>query len=116
MHRKSSPTEVDQDQLALLKSLIRLSMFVELDVNGGQLMDVMEFLVKLFTIGFEYGRIIVFLNNAFYRLATAYRAQYQYPLIADTSYVKNIFGKDVKGANATDRGRKQVPSFSHTSL
>jgi hypothetical protein len=41
MHRKSSPTEVDQDQLALLKSLIRLSMFVELDVNGGQLMDMM---------------------------------------------------------------------------
>jgi hypothetical protein len=65
MHRKSSPTEVDQDQLALLKSLIRLSMFVELDVNGGQLMDMMEFLVKLFTIGFEYGRIIVFLNMHF---------------------------------------------------
>jgi hypothetical protein len=30
-------------------------MFVKLDVNGGQLMDMMEFLVKLFTIGFEYG-------------------------------------------------------------
>jgi len=65
MHRKSSPIEVDQDQLVLLKSLIRLSMCVELDVNGGQLTDMIEFLVKPFTIGLEYGRIIVSLNMHF---------------------------------------------------
>ena len=52
MHRKSRPTEVDQDQLALLKSLTRLSMFVEADVNGGQLTDMIGFLVEPFTIGF----------------------------------------------------------------
>ena len=40
-------------------------MFVELDVNGGQLMDMMEFLVKPSTIGLGYGRIIVFLNMHF---------------------------------------------------
>ena len=65
MQRKSRPTEVDQDQLALLKSLIRLFMFVELDVNGGQLMDMMEFRVKPSTIGLGYGRIVVFLNMHF---------------------------------------------------
>jgi hypothetical protein len=65
LHRKSRPTKAYQDQLALLKSLTRLSMFVELDVNGGQLMDTMEFLVKPFTLGLEYGRIIVFLNMRF---------------------------------------------------
>ena len=53
MHRKSRPTEVDQDQLALLKSLTRLSMFVEADVNGGQLTDMIGFLVEPFTIGFN---------------------------------------------------------------
>ena len=65
MQRRRLPAEVDQDQLALLKSLIRLSMCVEPDVNGGQLMDMMEFLVKPFTIGLEYGHIIVFLNMRF---------------------------------------------------
>ena len=45
-------------------------------------------------------------EHAFYKLSSTYRFQHQYPLIADTSYVKNIFGKNVIGANATDRGRK----------
>ena len=35
------------------------------DVNGGQLMDMMEFLKKPSTIGLGYGRIIVFLNMHF---------------------------------------------------
>jgi len=38
-------------------------------------------------------------ENAFYNLAS------QRPLVADTSYVKNIYGRDVVGANSTDRGR-----------
>jgi hypothetical protein len=65
MHRKNRPTEVDQDQRELLKSLIRSSMLVEPGVNGGQLMDKMDFLVKPFTISLQYGRIIVFLNMHF---------------------------------------------------
>ena len=45
-------------------------------------------------------------EHAFYKLSSTYRSLHQYPLIADTSYVKNIFGRNVIGANATDRGRK----------
>jgi hypothetical protein len=52
VHRKSRPTEVDQDQLEMLKSLTRLSMFVEADVNGCQSTDMMRFLTEPFTIGF----------------------------------------------------------------
>jgi hypothetical protein len=65
MHCKSSPTKVEHDQLALLKSLINIFMLVEPDVNGGRSMDTMEFLVNPFTIGLEYGRILVFLNMHF---------------------------------------------------
>ena len=116
MHRKSSPTETDQDELVLLKLLIRLSMLVELDANGGQLTDMMEFLVKPFTIGFRIWSHNRIFEHAFYKLSTAYRSQYQYPLIADTSYVKNIFGKDVISANATDRGIKAIKvSFPSSS-
>ena len=44
-------------------------------------------------------------EHAFYNLATVYRQASQRPLVADTSYVKNIYGRDVVGANSTDRGR-----------
>jgi len=40
-------------------------MLVEADVNGGQLMDMMEFLVEPFTIDLEYDRIIVFFDTHF---------------------------------------------------
>ena len=56
-------SEEDQDQLAWLKSLTRLSMFVE--VNGGQSVDTMGFHVELFTIGLGYGRRNVFFNMHF---------------------------------------------------
>jgi hypothetical protein len=65
MDSKGHPTEVDRDQLALLKSLIKSSMFFEPDVNSGRLMDMMGFHVKPFTIGLEYGRRNVVLNMHF---------------------------------------------------
>jgi putative transposase len=45
-------------------------------------------------------------EDAFYNLSTVYRQTVQLPLIADTSYVKNVRGRDVLGKNHTDRGRR----------
>lgn len=44
-------------------------------------------------------------EDCFYNLVAAYRSHQQLPLVADTSYVKNIRGCDVIGRNHTDRGR-----------
>ena len=44
-------------------------------------------------------------EDCFYNLAKSYLRQRQLPLIADTSYVKNISGRGVLGRNHTDRGR-----------
>ena len=45
-------------------------------------------------------------EDAFYNLSTAYRiANPMLPLVADTSYIKNVCGRDVIGRNHTDRGR-----------
>jgi len=46
-------------------------------------------------------------ESTFYELSTEYRKlNYDKPLIADTSFVKNAYGRDVVGKNPTDRGRK----------
>jgi len=50
-------------------------------------------------------RLRVF-EDGFYNLVAKYTAQTKLPLVADTSYVKNVHGRDVLGRNHTDRGRK----------
>jgi putative transposase len=45
-------------------------------------------------------------EDAFYNLATTYRQQHQYSLIVDSSFVKNVYGRQVCGRNYADRGRK----------
>jgi transposase len=44
-------------------------------------------------------------EDGFYNLVSTYTARHKLPLIADTSYVKNVHGRDVLGRNHTDRGR-----------
>ena len=44
-------------------------------------------------------------EDAFYNLSRTYTTNNIYPIIADTSYVKNVSGRDVIGRNHTDRGR-----------
>jgi hypothetical protein len=73
-------------------------MFVEPDVNGSQLMDMMGFHVNQFSIWCQIRPQKRVLEHAFYKLSTTYRSQYQYTLKADTSYVENIFGKSVSAS------------------
>ena len=44
-------------------------------------------------------------ENAFYQAVNS-RASLGSSLVVDTSYVKNVFGRDVTGRNPTDRGRQ----------
>jgi putative transposase len=44
-------------------------------------------------------------ENVFYTTVNE-RAPVAGPLVVDTSFVKNVYGKDVTGRNPTDRGRK----------
>jgi len=85
----------------LLKLLTKSHMFAELGVSGLPSKVMMASLIKLCIIGSEYG-----LKRGCLKMhSTIYRQASQRPLVADTSYVKNIYGRDVVGANSTDRGR-----------
>ena len=52
----------------------------------------------------QWSRMRLF-EDAFYNLSRTYTTNNIYPIIADTSYVKNVSGRDVIGRNHTDRGR-----------
>ena len=54
-----------------------------------------------------WSRMRIF-EHAFYNMATIYRQRKQYPLIADTTQVKNVYGVDVTGGNHADRGRNST--------
>ena len=54
-----------------------------------------------------WSRMRIF-EHAFYNLATQYRQHTKYPLIADTTQVKNVYGVDVTGGNHADRGRNST--------
>ena len=45
-------------------------------------------------------------EDAFYQRVCSYRMQHHTPLVVDTSFVKNQYGRDVLGRNPTDRARK----------
>ena len=45
-------------------------------------------------------------EDAFYQRVCSYRMQHRTPLVVDTSFVKNQYGRDVLGRNPTDRARK----------
>jgi transposase len=48
-------------------------------------------------------------EEAFYNLSTAYRLRANFPLIADTTQVKNVYGADVLGGkNHADRARNST--------
>ena len=44
-------------------------------------------------------------EKTFYSLSSHYRETHKNPVVADTSFVKNVFGRDGIGSNRTDRGR-----------
>ena len=50
-------------------------------------------------------------ENVFYAIVNA-RTLQKGPLVVDTSFVKNVHGRDVTGRNPTDRGRKSYENFS----
>ena len=55
-----------------------------------------------------WSRLRIF-EHAFYSLSSAYRAAAPHrPLIADTTFVKNVYGHDVLGRTHTDRGRNST--------
>ena len=54
----------------------------------------------------KWSKACVF-ENSFYDLIQQ-RVVKNSTLIADTSFIKNVFGRDVLGPNPTDRGRKAI--------
>jgi len=54
-----------------------------------------------------WSRMRIF-ERAFYTLAIQYRQHSQYPLIVDSTQVKNVYGIDVIGGNHADRGRNST--------
>ncbi len=69
----------------------------QLDVNGSSYKTVYHY--------FNLWSKARLFENVFYATVNS-RAPQEGPLVADTSFIKNVHGKDVTGRNPTDRGRK----------
>jgi hypothetical protein len=52
---------------------------------------------------FKFWSKLLLFENAFYDLSKEYRRHIHHPIIAASTYVKNVNGCDVLGPNPTDR-------------